>query len=333
MKTTEKIAIAIAVPAITLGSIILIAKAKEKMQRYLCITAEKGGTTDPPPGRYLYSTSENVTITAIPDSGYTVGTWNVDGVDWGHQDSITVTMDTNHTVIVTFWEGGQPPPPTTPYAIIPEKGYDIITLTSNIGVTLHRISDLGDWHTRYDYCNEEWSPSNPVTAPIIFKVIDVEGNGVPNIDVSLWVEDYPDNSKYSGLLTINGEEATGTKPLVLKTDSNGRVEAKLNYFYGLNDNFKTICTDAGIGYWISLTGIIIPVKAQCPDEAYDCRDRPWWLGIPYGPYGEGTSGTAPMPMPYVNFVHAQVVGHAKYAASTVKCGFHVKWIEFLGHSV
>jgi hypothetical protein len=97
----------------------------------------------------------------------------------------------------------------------------------------------------------------------------------------------------------------------------------LSYLYGLDDRYKTICGDLGIGYWISYTGIIIPYHCTCPSCAYDCQREPWWLGIPYGQHGGGET------YPYLNYVGAEIVGAAKPPAySQVKCKFNLQWVSF-----
>lgn len=60
-----------------------------------------GGSTTPPAGTYVYGEGTEVTIQAIPDSGWSFDHWLVDGVIlWESQ--IVVVMDSNHTVVPVF---------------------------------------------------------------------------------------------------------------------------------------------------------------------------------------------------------------------------------------
>lgn len=70
----------------------------------LTITATDGGTTDPPPGAYTYAGGSTIQITAIPSVNHKLDHWELDGVNTNADNSITVTMDTNHTLHGVFIE-------------------------------------------------------------------------------------------------------------------------------------------------------------------------------------------------------------------------------------
>lgn len=322
MRKEAKVAVAVAVPIVVAGVAYLISKAQAGLQKYLYISAGEGGTTDPPPGSYLKSLGENVTITGLPNEGYTVGTWVVDEVDWGHQDSITVTMDTDHTVIVTFWKGGEPPA-SYPVNIIPLGS---INVTQNIGVAA--TQEFHDWvphnygHTHHHYCDENWSLDSLVRVPMRFKVVDAAGVGVPEVDVALWTSMY-DDSEYRGMVLLNGGSYPVDSPLVVKTDADGIAVVYVSYLYGLGDQNKTICADAGMGGWVLLYPTPVPWKITCPNSCFDCYKWEWaWL---YSVFGEGESGVN-LPRPWMNEVFANVVGTALTTREAAWCGFHIKWV-------
>lgn len=73
-------------------------------ERKLVITRTAGGTTIPSPGEHSYSQGSTAEVTAIPDSGYRFDHWELDGSYPGHQNLITVTMDTDHTLHAVFAE-------------------------------------------------------------------------------------------------------------------------------------------------------------------------------------------------------------------------------------
>jgi hypothetical protein len=68
----------------------------------LTIMPAVGGTTDPAPGTYTYPEGTSVTVTAIPSSGYTFDHWELDGVNVGASNPITVTMDKDHNLNGVF---------------------------------------------------------------------------------------------------------------------------------------------------------------------------------------------------------------------------------------
>ena len=70
----------------------------------LTITVTLGGTTSPAPGQYLYLPGTNVNVTAIPAAGYYFDHWELDSVDVGSVNPITVTMDSDHPLHALFSE-------------------------------------------------------------------------------------------------------------------------------------------------------------------------------------------------------------------------------------
>ncbi len=68
----------------------------------LVVLSSIGGTTDPAPGTYSYTQSSLVQVTAFPDSQYLFDHWELDGVNVGWANPITVQMDTSHTIVPLF---------------------------------------------------------------------------------------------------------------------------------------------------------------------------------------------------------------------------------------
>jgi hypothetical protein len=289
--------------------------------RYLYISTGEGGTTDPPPGVYTKKLNEQVTITAVPDEGYTYGTWTVDGVDYGHVPSITVTMDANHTVICTFWKGGVPPP-TYPVNLIPLGTIDVL---SNIGAKV--INSKTDDRYRpgyicftYNHYDADWNIGY-TEVPIKFQAVDSAGRGVPDIDIAMWTETIQDQSKYQGIILLNRKKTTMQAPVIVKTDSQGIAQAKVAYLYGLNDNYKTICGDAKMG--ISQETPSGSLNWTCPDYCYDtfCLDTPYYFTT----IGGGRSGIE-LPPQWLHRIYAQIVGTAITTSEYARCGFNIRWV-------
>jgi len=60
------------------------------------------GITDPAPGSHWYDEDSDVSVDAIPDSGWMLDHWLLDGVDVGSADPYTVTMDDDHALTAVF---------------------------------------------------------------------------------------------------------------------------------------------------------------------------------------------------------------------------------------
>jgi hypothetical protein len=305
------------------GILLNLPKAGEY---YLVVSAGSGGTTDShyPPGRYLLSQGTNVTLTAVPNSGYTVGVWIVDGVTAATgTSSISLTMDTNHNVQVTFWLGGVPPT-GTPYALISLgdvtaiQNIGLYATPNGIGITCH-----------VQYCNNNWGTKGTpsyCTTDMLFKVVDAGGNPIPGVSVAFWPEISPDVSHYKGSTVIVTSDtevylASAAQPYVAVSDSYGNVTVPLTYLYGLNDSYKQICSDAGMGF-TALCGI-----APYPFTAYDgetvnlCAVLGYW-----GECTTGQSGCSGMGVFWPNVIQALVQGTTIQSQAIAYTGFHIKWM-------
>jgi len=68
----------------------------------LTIITTPGGTTNPAPDTHLYKSGKAVSVTAIPDSGYVLDYWELDGVNVGSENPHTMLMDRNQTLKAIF---------------------------------------------------------------------------------------------------------------------------------------------------------------------------------------------------------------------------------------
>jgi hypothetical protein len=323
MRRETKIALAIGIPVVIGLGAYLAYKTYSRLKKYLYISVGEGGTTLPAPGTYMYNVGENVTITAFPDEGYTVGTWTVDGVEVARQvGSITVTMDADHNVIVTFWKGGVPPP-TAPVGI---KSLGSVTVVSNVGAWITG-TPCWDQHINVYYFGNNWESGKFASYPLKFQVFDAGGNGVPNVDVALWTETPPDSGRYRGTTLLDGDVHTINKPLVKKTDGNGVVSVDVSYLYGLDDHFKTLCSDAGVEFQVG-TCFPLPVPSGVWEPAWHCKSLMADIAVFWtrGECETGRSGCERMGDWTRNRVYARIVGTALETAELAYCGFHVKWV-------
>jgi len=68
----------------------------------LVIATTMNGTTNLEPGSYNYTAETIVNVTAIPDANCYLQDWKLDNVTVGTANSISVTMNTNHTLQAVF---------------------------------------------------------------------------------------------------------------------------------------------------------------------------------------------------------------------------------------
>jgi len=221
-----------------------------------------GGSTDPSPGTYEYARTESVTVTAVPESGYEVLGWLVDGVSQGAGSSITLSMNVDHDVVVTFKVIG-PPPPNPPARIVN------LTAPPPLSVNLKQkykgywfwLDSEREWRVdaiRGEY--DAWDFGHTQTI-VEFQVQDIYGKGVPNIPVLLYTSDVDVNK---GALYL-GEGRYVVTPLRAISDANGIVRVQITYRHtDINRFSKERCYQARI-YW----GITREVRCLTPGDKSD----------------------------------------------------------------
>ncbi|MCJ7424386.1 S8 family serine peptidase [Candidatus Bathyarchaeota archaeon] len=69
------------------------------------VTTTIDGTTDPVPGSFNYAAGTIVNVTAIPDTNCYLQYWELDALNVGAVNPMSVTMDTNHTLRAVFSVG------------------------------------------------------------------------------------------------------------------------------------------------------------------------------------------------------------------------------------
>ncbi|MEP0824099.1 MAG: hypothetical protein HRF40_01285, partial [Nitrososphaera sp.] len=67
--------------------------------------ASCGGTTSPAPGTYTYVEGESVQVTALPNTGWKLLHWTLDGASIGSQNPASVTMNKDHMLVTVFTQG------------------------------------------------------------------------------------------------------------------------------------------------------------------------------------------------------------------------------------
>jgi hypothetical protein len=287
----------------------------------LQISATEGGTTNPAPSPsgITYPAGKVVKITVTPNGNYSIGEVLIDGVSVGSLSSFQVTMNMSHTVNVIFYEGGQEPV-GAPVAILPPNsttitGYYIWTVDLGFAnvITL----------TRCRYTDKNWTIGNYQNYPITFKVIDANGQGVPNIPLQVYPDLFPDNSAYRGYIAINDQAVSRNQPLTIYTDANGNATIRLSYWYGisiLNDNYLKLSQDAEI-YVNGLIANIYPATFN-PYDGWDGKSS----SLPVLFTGKGGDKTVP-PSPTFNTIIARIPGTSiSQVQAVVYCQIHTKML-------
>lgn len=70
------------------------------------IGVDGSGTTDPEPGTYDFSIDDVVSVTAIPDEGFELDRWEVDGENRGNEGILYVTIEGSVSITAVFVEEG-----------------------------------------------------------------------------------------------------------------------------------------------------------------------------------------------------------------------------------
>ncbi len=138
----------------------------------LTISAATGGTTNPAPGNHTYSLMAQVSVQAIPSSGYQFSGWSGDVS--GTRSQITVRMDSDKSITANFTATTPPPTPTDEGG---GNGGGCFIATAIYGSSLHPyVEILRDFRDEYlmpyklgrklvDFYNK----SSPFLADIIAK--------------------------------------------------------------------------------------------------------------------------------------------------------------------
>ncbi len=71
-------------------------------QDELNISLSSNGSTNPPAGSYWKNSTLKVVVTAIPNTGYELNGWTLDGSDQGRSNPLTVAMNSPHTLVASF---------------------------------------------------------------------------------------------------------------------------------------------------------------------------------------------------------------------------------------
>jgi len=176
----------------------------------LIITVSEGGTTDPPPGTYIYETPTDVVVEAIPFTDYLFDHWEFDDVDIGSDNPITVYVGSTYTLKAVFVYS--PPPPPLSVSISPlSKSIligDSVAFTSTVsgGTSPYTYQWYLDDNPVSGADESSWTftPTSTGVYYVYLKVTDANNNTVQSDTARITVTSVP----------VGGYSVSLTKPIV-----------------------------------------------------------------------------------------------------------------------
>jgi len=176
----------------------------------LIITVSEGGTTDPPPGTYIYETPTDVVVEAIPFTDYLFDHWEFDDVDIGSDNPITVYVGSTHTLKAVFVYS--PPPPPLSVSISPlSKSIligDSVAFTSTVsgGTSPYTYQWYLDDNPVSGADESSWTftPTSTGVYYVYLKVTDANNNTAQSDTARITVTSVP----------VGGYSVSLTKPIV-----------------------------------------------------------------------------------------------------------------------
>jgi PKD repeat protein len=136
----------------------------------LTIAATVGGTTSPSPGTYEYMTGQVASVIALQYNGYQLDYWELDTVNVGSNNPISVTMNAAHALRAVFTASLKRPIASfvySPCALNPVVGEEaIFDASRSMGATFY-VWDFGDGHSASTASS--WT-THPYTMPGTYNV-------------------------------------------------------------------------------------------------------------------------------------------------------------------
>ena len=229
----------VAVPVVGVVAYYLLTREKPPPGKYaVTIEATEGGTTDPAPNTYYYDSETTLTVAATVFEGYEFKGWYLNGEFQSSDLTFTFTTSGTDLLIASFQETGAPP--LIPAYIKPIQNCKAEhwwkSWIEKSGVILeNKFIKIGT-----DYFNEGF---------IKFKICDVAGNGVADQQIAVYTEPQPDPTDF-GFVLLNGEVHDIGNPLILTSDSEGVVVAKVTYKWVEPDSdYRNTIGTGGSAHW------------------------------------------------------------------------------------
>jgi len=188
------------------------------------------GTTDPPAGQIPFPRNSYVTLKAFPDESYIVNGWTVGETSQPATDQLTLKMDKDHNVTVTFTT--QDPTPRIPYQLL-FSPLPPLEIKQAYKAHFTKISDKLKFLTypiqSDDYLNalDGW-----LHKTIEFTVVDRNNAPCPNTSIRVYATMV--DSYYGAIhFSIDDSRHTVDNPLLVFTGVDGK--AQVGIFYANTD--------------------------------------------------------------------------------------------------
>jgi hypothetical protein len=127
-------------------SCLSIPPSTEVVNYNLIIMTAADGTTTPGPGTRTYIAGTEVTVTAIPEAGYSFDYWKLDGIGIGSDNPISISMETNHTLQAVFVDDVPPeiddPVQDPPASILPGQNVTVTAMVTDAGSGVYNATLL-----------------------------------------------------------------------------------------------------------------------------------------------------------------------------------------------
>jgi len=153
----------------------------------LTITSTEGGTTDPPPGTHTYVNGTQVSVTAIPNNGFSFDCWLLDG-EKRTENPITITMDSNHTLEAYFVDD-IPPELSNPWQNPPPENvqpFQNVTVWVNVTDYGSGIKNVTLWYSLDNGTTWE-TPINMTALPIPSDTTITYEATIPGYENCTWI--------------------------------------------------------------------------------------------------------------------------------------------------
>jgi hypothetical protein len=321
MKTWQKVALLGG--GLTVTGAMLYWWATKSNRNSLSVMAGAGGTlqikigdtTEPIVGAYNhdYPMPTSVTLIATPNLGNQTN-WNVNGIDIEQNvNQYTIYVNGLYAVSVTFAPKG--------------GGGTTIAGIKPVG-TVGTLQNFRFWYgTPFSgidvrETDENWNDGQCQPMPMLFKVYDISGRGVANVQVNVFVDMNPDATEYRGTLLFNGEGHGPYNPLTLTTDVDGLVSFRIFNKYGGEPDI----TKDGFGRLLSQgTNLYLVKTSGIPPAMTDSRVIPIWKGwaAGLGAYISGNGGGGVISMGKI--IRAEIADTDKATLQTITCDYGTKW--------
>ena len=146
-------------------SYLIIPPSTEVLNYNLTITTTTGGTTTPNPSTYTYVSGTEVTVTAIPEEGYSFDHWELDGINIASANPVDILMDNNHTLLAVFVDDIPPeigaPAQDPPQNIQPGQNVTVIVTVSDHGSGVYNVTL---WYSVNN--GTTWTPLNMIETDV-----------------------------------------------------------------------------------------------------------------------------------------------------------------------